>query len=253
VLAEHGASIFFANQDGMGIFETNALQILDTIEQILLFTGCDKINVIAHSKGGIDIRVLLSELHSAQLIASVTTISSPQQGSRTMDLVMRIPTPLLKTVALPVNAFYRLMGDKHPDFFTVCCQLTTSWMQRFNSEHPMPDCAESSQPDGTLCQSAAAAMSSPLSDPTMAFSNVVISCVDGPNDGLVEPNSSHFGNYLGTLQSSGRQGVSHIDVVDMRGKPRGGTIFINGSWQQTYHDITEFYLELARQLKQRGL
>lgn len=51
-------------------------------------TGCDatKVNIIAHSMGGLDSRVLVSKLGYGDRVASLTTISTPHRGSFIADV-----------------------------------------------------------------------------------------------------------------------------------------------------------------------
>ena len=54
--------------------------------------GCDatKVNVIAHSMGGIDSRILVSELGYGDKVASLTTISTPHHGSAIADVLLKV-------------------------------------------------------------------------------------------------------------------------------------------------------------------
>ena len=51
-------------------------KILEVIEK----TGCEKVNIIAHSKGGLDSRYAISILGMDKYTASLTTISTPHRG-----------------------------------------------------------------------------------------------------------------------------------------------------------------------------
>ena len=62
ILQEHGAQVYFGGQDGWATVEENAKTLARRIEQILAETGCEKLHLIAHSKGGLDARCLLSSL-----------------------------------------------------------------------------------------------------------------------------------------------------------------------------------------------
>ena len=45
-------------------------------------TGCGELNIIAHSKGGLDIRYAMSYCGIGGMIASVTTINTPHRGRK---------------------------------------------------------------------------------------------------------------------------------------------------------------------------
>jgi triacylglycerol lipase len=241
-LIAHGARVHYGFQDALGSVESNALTLRDTLLATLTQTDCEKVNIIAHSKGGLDARHLASLADCASHIASITTIASPHAGSRTMDAIMRIPKPLLKATAVPVNGVFHLLGDRNPDFYTVCSQLTTDSMRQFNDEHPLDK--------DVFCQSYASVMNKPLQDPVMTLPHLVVRHFDGLNDGLVAATSAPFGSYKGMIGSEDEWGVSHCDLVDRRRTPlhHGCRAANDDSF-----DIVDWYITLVSDLKTRGL
>lgn len=85
VLSCHGASIYYGHQKAWGTIEENAALIKENIEHILKETGAKKVNIIAHSKGGLDSRYMITKLGMKDKIASLTTVSTPHHGSRLID------------------------------------------------------------------------------------------------------------------------------------------------------------------------
>jgi triacylglycerol lipase len=236
-LLAHGAHICYGLQDAWGSCESNAHTLRATLLDFVGQTACGKVNIIAHSKGGLDTRVLAAMKDCAPYIASLTTIASPHAGSRTMDVIMRVPAPLFRLAAVPVNGLFRLMGDVSPDFYGVCSQLTTASMQGFNERYlAAPDLYR---------QSYAGVMTRVSTDVTMAFSYLVVRCFDGPNDGLVALASTPFGEFRGVIKGAGPRGLSHCDVIDLRRRPRekGAGAF----------DIVDWYIRLVSDLRERGL
>ena len=47
-----GAEVFFGHQDSVGSVESNADIIAKSLDEILAKTGAEKVNILAHSKGG---------------------------------------------------------------------------------------------------------------------------------------------------------------------------------------------------------
>ena len=236
-LERHGARIFFGGQDAWATVEENAAHLKKRVQQILEQTGCQKVNIIAHSKGGLEARYLVSSLGMGPYVASVTLISTPNHGSKTMDLIFRLPQPLLRLAGIFVNGWFRFIGDRHPDFCSACVEFTTSWAKTFNLRNP--------DVPGVLYRSYAGVMSSFCSDLFMWWQNLIISLVEGRNDGLVTVDSAVWTNFKGVWQGAGGRGVSHMDKVDFRRRP-----IIKGG--QTW-DVVDEYLKMAAELKDLGL
>ena len=91
VLASHGCRFYYGNQDGWASIENNADTLKARITEVLRESGADKVNIIAHSKGGIESRHLISSLGMADVVASLTTVSTPHRGVKTMDLLLKFP------------------------------------------------------------------------------------------------------------------------------------------------------------------
>src|SRR5207344_275133 len=82
-----------------------------------------KVNVIAHSMGGLDARYAIARLGLGDRIASLTTIGTPHRGTPVADLGVKLSS-LLRLQSLlgrmvDLEAFY---------------DLTTERMTRFNAE-----------------------------------------------------------------------------------------------------------------------
>lgn len=88
-LEKHGARVYFGNQDAFGSIEDNAAQLKVSAEKVLEAAGAEKLNLIAHSKGGIEARFMISCLGMAQKTASLTTLATPHRGIISMDRIQR--------------------------------------------------------------------------------------------------------------------------------------------------------------------
>lgn len=77
------------------------------IDETLLSTGADKVNVIAHSMGGLDARYLISTLGYGDRVASLTTISTPHRGTAGADLGLGLVPGIADSV---VDALAGLLG-----------------------------------------------------------------------------------------------------------------------------------------------
>lgn len=242
-LEKHGASIFYSNHDAWANIEDAASQITDTLKTVLEKAECKKVNIIAHSKGGIDVRYAISKLGLEDKIASVTMISSPNHGSKTLDKLYSIFGDwLFKFLAVFVNLWFKILGDKKPDFFKTTKQFCSSFMEGFNKEI--------TDSPSILYQSFAGKMKNPFSDIFMCFMNFVMKFCDGENDGLVSLESAKWGNFRGVIEAQKFFGISHAHEVDAyRTNPR---IKEADGLPKNSKTIRDFYINLIAELKEKG-
>lgn len=154
-----------------------------------------------------------------------------------MDALIRLLSWVFRLMGFFVNGWYRLIGDASPDFCGVCRQFTTAWAEEFNRNNP--------DVPGVFYQSCAGAMAGARSDLFMWWSNLIISRVEGENDGLVTVESARWASFTGVWRGSGNRGMSHMDEVDFRRHPlKGGDGAI---------DPAERYAALVEGLRKRGL
>lgn len=230
-----GEQVFYAYQDGWATVEYNAEVVKRSVNGILELTGADKVNIIAHSKGGLECRYMISSLGMADKVASLTTVSTPHHGSMTVEKLCSVPKGLFCAAGVVVNAWNRLLGDKNPDFVCACQELTCSYSEGFNRSNP--------DAEGVYYQSYATAMKGAASDIFLALPYMVVKSIDGTCDGLVSAHSAEWTNFRGTFFGAGRRGISHADAVDMRRcrltkKEKNGAV----------SDITQFYVDIAKGL-----
>lgn len=236
-LEDRGAAVFYGLQDCWGSVETNAAAIAARIDAILAETGAEKVNLIAHSKGGLDARMAASSLGCGPKIASLTTIATPHRGSKTVDRLLRFPKGVFRLAAFAVDNWIRLIGDKKPDFLRVCQGFSTEAMERFNRENP--------DVPGVFYQSYACVMTHPLSDVNLSTANFVLNRIEGPNDGLVSLESAAWGESH-VLRSGVLRGISHLDAIDLRRAP------FTRKRGEGVGDICSVYVQIVEDLKRRG-
>jgi triacylglycerol lipase len=239
-LEEEGAEIYYGNQDSWANIEYNAAVLKEALNKILCETNKGKVNIIAHSKGGLESRYMISSLGLADKIASLTTIATPHHGSVTIDLICRLPERLFRLVAFFINPFFRFLGDLNPDFYTTCRQFSTTHMKIFNEQNP--------DSPSVYYQSYAAVMRNPFSDFFLFWPNLIITIFEGKNDGLLTPESAAWTNFQGILRGATRRGISHADEVDMRRMN-----FSKKTHKKGITDIRQLYIGIVSELKERGL
>lgn len=238
VLTEHGAKLYYGQQDCWAGTAVNAAALRERAEEILRETGAEKLNLLAHSKGGLEARMLASSLGFGNRIASITTIATPHRGSKTVDRLFAMPRGLFNLAAFAVDNWIRLVGDRKPDFLEVCKGFTTEHMADFNRENP--------DVPGIFYQSFACVMAHPLADINLSTANFVVGRIEGENDGLVSVASARWGERCTVLRSNGFRGISHLDAIDLRRSP------LSGRKGPGVSDISEVYVGILEDLKERG-
>jgi len=235
-LVRNGAVVYYGNQQSALPVRESARELKRQLLEIVRETGCEKVNIIAHSKGGLDSRYAISCLEAAPYVASLTTISTPHYGCRWVDEVLKkLPGRLVKWVAGKYNTLFRRLGDSEPDFYGAVYDLTESYSKRFNEE--------AKNQDGILYQSVMSRMDSAKSSGfplnlTYRIINKIQCC---RSDGLVPLESAVWGQYLGHLKVDGKRGISHGDMIDLNRENIRG------------FDVREFYIDLIKGLGERGL
>lgn len=227
-----GADIYYGNQDCWGTIEHNANIIKKSVLDVMTKTGCEKVNLIAHSKGGLEARFMICELRMEKYVASLTTISTPHYGSKTIDKFYDFSAFLYKLIASAVNLYFRILGDEKPDFFTASRQLSTYFCDEFNSKFP--------NSEHVFYQSYTSIMKNSFSDILMVIPHFIVKLIEGDNDGLVTPNSAKWGDYKGLISGKTKRGISHADIVDFR------------RMNYSKIDIRSVYISIVEDLKNNG-
>lgn len=231
-LKRHGAWVYHGEQQAWGTIEQNAQQIADQVQVVLDLTHADKVNLIAHSRGGIDARYALSQLGIADRVASLTTMNSPHHGVRFADTATKLKQPVYEVLAAVVNFIFRLSGDEKPDFLASTMAFRTERAREFNEANP--------DAPGVHYQSYTSVMGSASSDRLLAVPYGIIKALGEDNDGLVSIESAKWGEFRGVFRSTTSRGVSHGDLVDMNREDYAG------------FNVLDTYLTIVSDLKQRG-
>lgn len=233
-LEANGARIFYGNQQSAASIEANGHEIAQQILKIVAETGCDKVNIIAHSKGGLDCRSALHIPGIAEHVATLTTVNTPHRGCEFADyLLTKIPQAEQDTVAKTYNATLKKLGDPNPDFLSAVGNLTATFCKEFNEHFP--------DVPGVLYQSIGSKLNKAAGGRfPLNFTYHLAKYFAGANDGLVDENSFHWGSSFQMLTVRGDRGISHGDMIDLNRE------------NIPEFDVREFYVQLVANLKQRG-
>jgi triacylglycerol lipase len=231
-MEKNGVKVYYGGTDGWGSIEKNAGLLKAAMEKIIREDGVEKFNIIAHSRGGLEARYLISSLKFHGPAASLTTISTPHRGVRAMNIALRIPGFLYRIAAFFVNTWYKILGDKFPDFYRSSRQLSEKECSEFNRAN--------GDEDSVYYQSYAAKMKHFFSDIIYIILHPFLMITDGENDGLCPVYSAKWGSFRGVITTRGNFGISHSGIID--------------AYRITYKgvDIPRFYLSILEDLAERG-
>lgn len=238
-LRERGAELYFGNQDPFGSIRQNAARLKISADQALRESGAEKLNLIAHSKGGIEARYLISGLNMAHKIASLTTLATPHRGILSMDRMRERSKLLYYGMLRLFDTMLMIDGRQKNPSIAVYSQMTRDYMQVFNQV--VPDAEE------VYYQSYAFDMKNAISYPAMGIFYRFIKKAEGPNDGLVAVCSAKWGQFQGIYTGPGRHGISHPEAADsgrkIKAKKKNGAGLL---------DITHLYWDIVSRLKSLG-
>jgi len=234
-LQANGASVFYGQQQSASSVESSAEELLKRINDIVRKTGCEKVNIIAHSKGGLDARYAISCLEAEKYVASLTTINTPHRGCIFAEyLLTKAPEKLKVSLADKYNRTLKKLGEKSPDFISAVTDLTCSRCSEIN--------AIAEDKAGVFYQSVGSKSNNAHSGKfPLNVSYPLVRHFDGENDGLVSVESANWGEKFTLVSVKGKRGVTHADVIDLNRENIEG------------FDVREFYVQLVSNIKKMGL
>ncbi len=235
VLEKEGAQVFLANQDAFNTHVENAIELRERVLEVLEMTHAKKVNLIAHSKGGLESRFMITRLGMADKVASLTTLASPHRGSFLADTILSwlSKREWLDNVVNFVNNYGHFTGDEKPDALSAAKNLTLRYMKNFNQSVPnMPQ---------VYYQSYGGLVTDDYPAWKIRFQHKIMQKKEGDNDCTVSKKSYQWGDFKGVVRSEQEFGVSHFDIAGMR--------FLS---KQSTFDAEGFIVEIVKDLKEKG-
>ena len=123
MLKRNGFVVYHSSVSWAADVDARAEDLRKNISIILEKENCEKVNIIAHSMGGLDARhMLFNDRKSGKIhqhVASVSTISTPHNGSPFADWgTDNLPhvIPVAQKLGLDLNAFTDLRTDRCREF-----------------------------------------------------------------------------------------------------------------------------------------
>ncbi|MFM0738285.1 alpha/beta fold hydrolase [Paraburkholderia xenovorans] len=136
--------IYEANVSGFNTDEERGEQLLAQIKEVMIREGATRVNLIGHSQGGTTSRYVAAI--RPDLVASITTISTPHWGSDFADFIVQQKTDYPKTAAqvMPLVDYgigmlwMKLVGAKElpQDPAAAISLLTSAKAKEWNKRYP---------------------------------------------------------------------------------------------------------------------
>ncbi|WP_136419929.1 triacylglycerol lipase [Herbaspirillum sp. ST 5-3] len=225
-LTYYGANVYVANLNSFAGENLRGEKLLETMRAVMIQTGAAKVNLIAHSQGGLTSRYAAAAMPEA--IASITTIGTPHRGTHLADWIASTPTIfqdfLAGSASLAGGLLDFLVGDPlQQDPFGALRLMTQEGMVNFNSQFPSaglgPNCSTSGASvdvkNGNVQRLYSWTGSSggtnifDALDPLLVLGDWTIRLRGGgSNDGMVPVCSARFGQVIGTY------GWNHVDEIN---------------------------------------
>lgn len=232
-LTRNGASVYYGNQQSALSIPDSAAELREKILRIIHESGAEKVNIIAHSKGGLDARYAISTLGLDEYVATLTTINTPHKGCEMASyLLKKVPDGLAAWIAKRYNSMFGILGDKAPDFMAGVRDLCPESVAELES------CMEDSP--NVSYRSCMSVMKNAFSAGfPLNAGYLLMKKLNGPNDGLVWTGSAAHGRFR-LIQAKKRRGISHGDMIDLFRENIDG------------FDVREFYAGIVAELKNEG-
>ena len=232
-LIRNGAKVYYGGQQSAMHVCDSAAELKKTIEKIIAETGAEKVNIIAHSKGGLDSRYAISCLGMDRYVATLTTINTPHKGCDMVDYLLdRTSEGFQSFLHRKYGSIFTRLGDTTPDFLAGVHDLSAERAKSYDEE--MPDSPAVSYRSVMSIMSSAGSAGLPLN-----IGYLLIKKLNGANDGLVWEDSAVHGSHR-LITTKKKRGLSHGDIIDLMRENIEG------------FDVREFYVSMVSELRDQG-
>ncbi|MFW7379598.1 MAG: lipase family alpha/beta hydrolase [Oligoflexus sp.] len=229
------AQVFTPHLSALNYISVRAEELAANIDEILEITGAEKVNIIAHSMGGLDARYLISSMGYGDRVASLTTIGTPHLGTPVPDYIWAL---LGKGDNILYQAFEFLVGGvvgkgKEQDLQAALYNLSPTYLNSFFNPANRDDNRVYYQSYAGMSSMTGVTTGDALDPLLYLFAPSFIGT--GRNDGLVPLESAKWGRFRGILRSD------HIDLI--------GQLFGSTSW---FFNHRKFYKNILDDLAAMG-
>ena len=231
-------------------------ELATEIDRYLELWQTKRVNLIAHSMGGLDARHVISALGYDDRIESLTTISTPHRGTIVSDVVLGLlpgfTEGLITSLATLLGRVIHDMSDR-ADLIGALGEFSQPNIAAFNQAHPDKEAVRYYSWAGVshafgiygaeygawrACEGKIFGSPNHVDRTTPLLLAPALLMLGLPSDGLVPVESAKWGEFQGCIPAD------HIDEL--------GQIQRSGPDLRTGFDHLEFYRKVVRDLVERG-
>lgn len=218
LLRSHGVLAIAPNGAPFASIQTRAENWVDLFHEVRNQLHADKMNIVAHSMGGLDMRYAITKLDLAPYVESLTTVATPHHGTALADLGMKTPELIKDRLKDFLNWVGNNMYSRvESDIMGAISQLTIDYVT--NTFNPaVPDV------EGINYYSYSAAFESQAIldvTPALLVQTRFLSKQEGPNDGIVSAKSAVWGQHIAQLS------LNHLEQIKLNIDKKRIPIFEN--------------------------
>ncbi|RKE52984.1 lipase family alpha/beta hydrolase [Sphingobacterium detergens] len=222
---------YYGKTDGWANVSNNAQLLKANLLRLVETTGAEKFNLIAHSKGGIDARHFISTLGGHEIVASLSTLSTPHLGTPIADYLMEKHLSGDSITKKLVQRISFLLGGQSPNPTELIRNLSVKEMHAFNRSNP--------NMENVYYQSFASTMNTAQDDLLYALTFKYLTRVAGENDGMIPLQNAVWGDRFEHIRA--QKGISHAAITDIMRRNIGNL------------QIPQIYLGIISGLRALGL
>lgn len=233
-LRQHGYAVLVAVLDPYNSVEVRSAQLAEQLDGFLKKSRSRKLNIIAHSQGGLDSRRAISTLGYGDRVEALVTIATPHRGTPIADIALGLgPGPGEDALAFLLNLI-GAAGGNESDAVASFESISTDFVQNeFNPANPDDPRVSYISWTGLTCPLGINCQD--ICDVEIRWAYDLIYLSAGDNDGMVPVSSAPWGDYRGTIPAD------HFDEI-------GQVLGVTGP----NFDHLEFYLGVAEDLAASG-
>lgn len=116
--------------------EVRGAELSNFVDKVLEETGACKVNIIAHSQGGLDSRYMISSLGYGDRVAALITVSTPHRGTALADLALGFASGWTESLANAIAGWVKGKSLDDPDMRAALESLAERYAGDFNAQNP---------------------------------------------------------------------------------------------------------------------